>query len=542
MKSKRYLSSPAGEPAGPGISPAIPARQETFVNQHSRRVLVAAAALGFALLVGFGMAVAQQPRPGGILTVADPLGPPVLDPHKDGSYQSSGMVLTLMYEGLLTRNEKGELQPHLAESWKAVNATLYEFRLRRGVTFQNGREMDSSDVKFSFERELDPKTGSPFRAIWSAIDRIETPDKWTVRFHLQYPSAPFLNYLAGPYGHQIVPREAVEKNGDLNQVAVGTGPFQLVEYVPDSHLKFEKYKGYWKKGQPYLDGVMIRIIKDESARIAAIRAGAVDVTYVTAVNAPALKQDKNLVLLEGDNVFYGMTLAQFIPNDSKTPFSDKRVRQAMSLAIERKELVESVIFGAGVVSGPIPPGMGPFALKPSYTVDLDRAKQLLREAGHPNGFKATVKASPQYPLDVADCQIIKSNLQRIGIELDIQLVEWGQFLKEWLGGNYDTICLTSGPLADPDAFTYDYFHSKSPRNRAKFFTGELDELVTQARMATEPAKRRELLLEVQKQALDLAPVIYLYSGNGFEVHRPAVKGYRPSRLSRYGFSATWLER
>lgn len=498
--------------------------------------------LSVALLSAGGAARAQAPRSGGTLTVADPVGPPVLDPHKDGSYQSSGMVLTLLYEGLLSRDDKGELQPQLAEAWKALSPTLYEFKIRHGVTFHNGREMDASDVKYSFERELDPKTGSPFRAIWSAVDRVEAPGKWTVRFHLKSPNAPFLNYLAGPYGHQIVAREAVEKNGDLNQVAVGTGPFKLVEYVPDSHLKLERHAGYWKKGQPYLDGVTIRIIKDESARLSAIRAGAVDVTYITAANAPAVKQDKSLTLLEGDNVFYGMTLAQFIPNDSKDPFNDKRVRQAMSLAIDRKEMVDSVIFGAGVVSGPIPPGMGPFALKPNYTVDLDRAKQLLREAGHPNGFRATVKASPQYPLDVADCQIIKNDLKRIGIELDIQLVEWGQFLKEWLGGNYDTICLTSGPLADPDGFTYDYFHSKSPRNRAKFFTGELDDIVTQARMATDPAKRRELLVEVQKRILDLAPVIYLYSANGFEVHRSSVKGYRPSRLSRAGFGTTWLEK
>ncbi len=509
------------------------------MTPHRLRVT---AALVLTLLAAFGIALAQQPRPGGVLNVADPVGPPVLDPHKDGSYQSSGMVLSILYEGLLTRSEQGELQPNLAESWKIVSPTLYEFKIRRGVTFHNGREMDASDVKYSFERELDPKTGSPFRAIWSAVDKIETPDKWTVRFQLKQPNAPFLNYLAGPYGHQVVAKEVVEKSGDLNQVAAGTGPFRLVEYVPDSHLKLEKHKGYWRKGQPYLDGINIRIIKDESARLSAIRAGAVDITYVTAVNAPALKQDKNVVLLEGNNVFYGMTLAQFIPNDSKAPFNDKRVRQAMSLAIDRKEILDSVVFGSGVISGPIPPGMGPFAVAPTYPVDLERAKQLLREAGHPNGFKATVKAAPQYPLDVADCQIIKSHLQRIGIELDIQLVEWGQFLKEWLGGNYDTICLTSGPLADPDGFTYDYFHSKSPRNRAKFFTGELDDAVTQARMATDPAKRRELLVDVQKRILDLAPVLYLYSGNGFEVHRPAVKGYRPSRLSRHGFSTTWLER
>jgi peptide/nickel transport system substrate-binding protein len=316
----------------------------------------------------------------------------------------------------------------------------------------------------------------------------------------------------------------------------------LIERVPDSHVKLEKHKNYWKKGLPYLETINLRIIKDESARLSAIRAGAVDITYITAVNAPAVKQDRNLILLEGDNVFFGMTLAQFIPNTSKSPFTDKRVRQAMSLAIDRREILDSVLFGTGVVAGPIPPGMQPWAVPVAYARDLDRAKRLLREAGYPDGFKATAKVSPSYPLDVANCQVIKNHLKPIGIEIDIQLVEWGQFLKEWLGGNYDTVCLTSGPLADPDGFTYDYFHSKSPRNRSKFFTGELDDLVAQARMATDPGKRAELLAEVQRRVLDISPVIYLYSGNGFEVHRPPVKGYAPNRLSRYGFASTWLEK
>ena len=160
-------------------------------------------------------------------------------------------------------------------------------------------------------------------------------------------------------------KEAFEQHTDLNQVAVGTGPFKLVEYVPDSHLKFERHAGYWKKGMPYLDGLNVRIVKDESARLAAARAGAADITYVTAVNAPAVKADRNLSLVEGDNVFYGMTLAQFIPNTSKAPFSDLRVRQAMNLAIDRKEMVDTVVFGSGVVAGPIPPGMGPCAISPT---------------------------------------------------------------------------------------------------------------------------------------------------------------------------------
>jgi ABC-type transport system substrate-binding protein len=119
--------------------------------------------------------------------------------------------------------------------------------------------------------------------------------------------------------------------------------------------------------------------------------------YVTAVNAPAVKQDRNLALLEGDNVYFGMTLAQYVPNASKAPFNDKRVRQAINLVIDRDELLNSVIFGLGTIAGPIPPAMKPWAIPVSYTVDVERAKQLMREAGYPNGFKTTAKASPLYP-------------------------------------------------------------------------------------------------------------------------------------------------
>jgi len=157
-----------------------------------------------------------------------------------------------------------------------VSPTVHEFKIRRGVTFHNGREMDASDVKYSFERVIEPKTGSPFRAIWSVIDKVETPDKWTARFTLKYPSAPFLNYLAGPYGHQIVAKEAVEKHGDLNQVAVGTGPFKLKEWRRGEFVEYVKNPDYFVKGRPYLDGLKYVIISERGTRTAALQAGRLD--------------------------------------------------------------------------------------------------------------------------------------------------------------------------------------------------------------------------------------------------------------------------
>lgn len=490
-------------------------------------------------------AYAADPKYGGTLTIADIHSPALLDPHKDGSYQSSVMTLPVIYECLLnidpTQDDK--LIPGLASSWEVKNPTEFVFTLRKGVKFHNGREMVAEDVKYSFERVKDPKTGCPFRSYLEPIQEMEIIDPYKIRIVLKSPYAPFLRYMAGNYGTFIVPKEEVEKNGDLNKVAVGTGPFKMVEYVPGSHMKLIKNNDYWKKGLPYLDGIVFRYIKDESARIAAMRTKSVDITYISHANSPMMKKEKGIKVISDFKAYYGATLGQFLPNCSRKPFTDKRVRMAMSLVVDRQQILDTVLFGDGEIAGPISMVYKEFALRPNYKLDIPQAKKLLAEAGYPNGFETTIMAPPEYPDNVAYAQIIKQNLKQIGIEAKINTIEWGVFLKEWLGGNYDTAVLTSGPLADPDAFMYDYFHSKSPRNRTKFLTGELDDLVTQQRETVDVEKRKKLLYDIQKKILDdIVPNIYLYSEYGLELHQDYIKGYKSSNLTRYYFSEAWRDK
>lgn len=493
----------------------------------------------------FSFGSEAKPKYGGKLTIADPMSPPLLDPNKDGSYHSSRMTLSIIYEALLRIDpaQGNKLVPGLATSWETKSPIEYIFTLRKGVKFHNGRELIADDVKYSFERGKNPKTGSPFRAYLQPIKDIQILGPYKVRILLKKPYVPFLTYLAGGYNTYIVPKEEVEKHGDLNKVAVGTGPFKMVEYVPGSHMRLAKNKDYWRKGLPYLDEIILRVIKDESARIASVRTNAASITYISFSNVDRVKKVKGVELITGSDAYMGSTLAQFLPNCSRKPFTDKRVRQAMSLVIDRKQIIDTVLFGQGEVAGPIPPVFKKFALPVDYKIDISKAKRLMAEAGYANGFETTILAPHQYPDFVAYAQIIKENLKKIDIDAKINVVEWGVFLKEWKAGNYDTAALASGYKPDPDSFTYEYWHSKSPRNRTKFFTGELDQIVEEQREAVNLEKRKELLYEIQRKLLyDYCPNIYLYSGYGVEVFRDYVKGYKPSCQTRYYLCETWLDK
>ena len=198
-------------------------------------------------------AAAQTPKRGGTLVVAADVSPPGLDPQKSAAAHS-WMISEHVYSNLLRRDPKMNIVGDLAESWQVVNDTTFVFKLRKGVVWHHGRDLVADDVKYSFERMLDEKTASPWRSNWSIIDRIEAPDRSTVRFVIKRPFAPFFSYLATPHYAAIVPRDIVEKNGDLQKTASGTGPFVLERFVPDNTVVLKRNPSYYEPGLPYLDG------------------------------------------------------------------------------------------------------------------------------------------------------------------------------------------------------------------------------------------------------------------------------------------------
>ena len=476
---------------------------------------------------------------GGTLVVAHQSDPAEgLDPHKTIGFPSH-RAFELVYTSLVRYNKALEIEPDLATEWDQPDSATWVFTLREGVLFHNGREFTADDVKYSFERVVDPDVGSPYASVYEPIESIDVVDTYTVRINLKHPYPGLLDNIAMLRGSAIVPREVVEENGDLSLVAVGTGAFKLSSYVPDEEITFVRNDDFYRDGLPYLDGIVYQIITDETSRLAAIRSGAVDFAALGPDTAVRL-ENSELNVIEIKN----FELPQFMMNASRPPFDDPRVREAIQLAIDRNALLNGVVSGQGVLSGPIPTGHA-YSLSVEelpYEVDLDRARALLAEAGYPDGFSTNILTGSLRP-EWADFAIImQSNLAQIGIDTDITILEWGVFLqKAFSERDYDTRIVTA-TIQEPSQYTYDYFHSESPRNRAEFYTGELDELAELTRTASSQEERAAAFEEIQKALLKDGPIVYAYTPFEYVALQPYVNGFDPiASWRRHALETTWLD-
>ncbi len=504
---------------------------------------VAVVAASFSLAtVEAGAAAA--PKRGGTLVIAHDYGDPAegLDPHTTIGWPSH-LAFELMYTTLVRYNDRLVLEPDLATDWEVTpDSRVYTFDLRKGVKFHNGREMTAEDVKYSFERVLDPKTKAPYRTLYELIEKIEVLGPYRIRFTFKEPFAPFLDNVGLLRASAIVPKEAVEANNGLNRVAVGTGPFKLKEYVKDSHIILVRNPDYYEPGLPYLDQIEMRFTVDEARRLATIRSDRAHMTILGG-DSVALLQGTKLQIVRSQN----MAQTQLNLNSSRKPFDNVRVRQAVSLALDRQAIIDAALGGNGLLTGPIPTGYGKLAIPveqlPYRKPDMGRAKALLKEAGYPDGLKVTLRTASGMPWkwDLV-APIVKDQLAAAGIDVTIEMSEWGSFLRRAFTEKDYEMRLITATFQEASQYIYDYFHSKSSRNRAEFRTGELDELAARTRVETNPGRREALFREVQQKVLDLSPVIYLYTGYEFFVMSPGVKGYRPiPNGSRTPLRETWLE-
>ena len=352
----------------------------------SRRGFLSTLSLGAGagLLHRPAIVFAQAPRRGGRLVIGADVNPVGLDPALTTAFASVA-IYEQMYMSLGTLEYRtNRVVPDLAQSWRSVDPRTYEFKLRPGVRFHSGREVTADDVKYTVERLLDPKVAVPLRSYLGPVDHVQAADKYTVRIAMKEVYAPLVSVLADRRPCAIVDREVVEKHGSLANWDGGSGPFKLVEYTPDVRVVLERHADYWEKDKPYLDQVEFRIIPDESSRLAAIRAGDVDMTVLKdPKNARLLRNDKGIVL--NDVPSFWRSASPF--NLARPPLNDVRVRQAISYAIDRQEIINTVLFGEGVVTGPLPPGEAEWAIPvnrenfPTYYPDLAKSRALLKEAG-----------------------------------------------------------------------------------------------------------------------------------------------------------------
>ncbi|MDI3339952.1 MAG: ABC transporter substrate-binding protein [Sphaerobacter sp.] len=486
----------------------------------------------------------EQVKRGGRLTFALDTAPVGLDPHLTTAF-SSQMFYEHIYDSLFQFTPDLQVVPALAESFEVIDEKTYEFKIRQGVKFHDGSPLTVEDVKFSFERMLDPNAKST-RSVWfSAIDGLEAKDESTLVVHLKQPFAPLVGFMAMP-GAAIVSKSFTEKNNnDLTAVANGTGPFVFKEYITNQQGTLVKFADHWRENVPIVDELIIQITTDEASRMAALRAQQVDMTRLFD------KTNADLLAGEGYQLYKGLCTSYtttFI-NCRKPPFNDPRVRQALSYAIDRKQFLDTAAFGEGEIAGPIPPADRNWALPTSeyatYKQDVEKAKQLLAEAGYANGFTVRLTVSPQYQFDVTNAQVLQSQLKPLGINVEIQQVEWGNLLNTInKTRDFELLNIIYTHQPDPDGYTYNYFHSKSLSNHSGLEDARLDELLDRGRSETDPAERKKIYAEVQKLVADeLVPVLFYYSYYQYLPAQTYVKGYKaiPS-LSRIYLRETWLDK
>jgi peptide/nickel transport system substrate-binding protein len=531
-------------------------------------------ALGIVLVglltvaVGAPDAFGQTPKRGGVLRMAEREAPS-LDPHLSVSFLTHTQM-SLVYSHLVRfpygpeqkHSSDFSIVPDLAEKWQYKTPTELVFTLRKGVKFHNkppvnGREVTADDVKYSLERFM-AKSG--FKSRFDHVQAIEVVDRHTVRVTLKEPFAPFLNHLANPSYAVILPKEAEDKFKDFNHpdAVIGTGPFVLKSYERGVRLVFERNPDYFMKGLPYLDGVVYEITPDAAARLSLLRAGKVELGHLWGWVAPeegkSLKKTNPEMVITpteviGQGVIYMRT--------DQPPFSDIRVRRAMSLAIDRKAWNDALFFGEACIdSGPVPCAMKEWKLdadkidagRAKYLTGYDpaEAKRLLAEAGFPRGLATPMFHWPGYTTPWRSYyELAADNLGKIGLNVELKPEEYGKYISTTYLGKYEKMAM--GPLTpftEVDDFLYGGFFPEQSNNRSHVADPVLNKMLLAQRRELDPAKRREIIHGIQRHLADKAYYIYLPNWPWYVSHPPYVKGLKYHDGFGIGIrlAYTWLDK
>ncbi|WP_420828373.1 ABC transporter substrate-binding protein [Devosia salina] len=487
------------------------------------------------------VAPASAQTPPNVLVVGQIAEPASLDPHVSTAANDFRIAMNI-YDGLV-RNKQGtlEIEPALATDWTISDDGLeYTFNLREGVTFHDGSPFNAEAVKFNFDRMLDENhpfadTGPfPLAFFFSSVENVEVVDDLTVKFTLNEPFAPFMSNLASATG-LIVSPAAVEKYGaDYGRHPVGTGPFKFEEWQSNTSVVTSRNDDYWD-GAPSLEAVIYRPITDANTRVAEMLSGGIDVLLETPPdNVAQFRDDANFEVVEavGPHVWYVML------NAKEGPFADVRVRQAVNYAVNKESLVNDVLQGTAEVSaGPIPPAFN-WAYNEDvdpYPYDPEMAKKLLAEAGAEGAsltFYVTEGGSGMLdpvPMGTA----IQADLAAVGLDVEIETYEWNTFLSEvnpGLEGKAD-MAEMAWMTSDPDTLPFLTLRTAAwPEdggfNSSYYSNPEVDDLLDQARVSTDPDERADLYKQVQEIAHEDAPWLFVANWKQNAVVTDAVEDFQ----------------
>jgi peptide/nickel transport system substrate-binding protein len=457
----------------------------------------------------------------GIVDVSQQAG---LDPAQART-QSQWVVGDLIFETLVETTPEGDIVPGLAHTWQISDDGLqYTFQLQPGVRFHNGREMTAEDVKYSIERVADPATASPRLNNYSSLASVEAPDDLTVVINLSEPFSPLLATLAHVTA-AIIPQEEVAK-GNFGDNPVGTGAFKVTEWVRDERWVLDAHDEYWQPGLPYLEQIILTFNGDDSARTAALRSGDVDLLLQVPVQfVDSLQNDPTKLIYGADQM--GLSWQHLALNTQRPPFDDVRVRQAIFQAVNRQELAT---IGKGQYSEArsasfLPSWHWAANNEEIWPQDIDQAQALLQEAGYENGFSMTVYVVSGFDFQTRTAEAIQQQLRPLGIEVSIQIADFGVIANAAGSGDYDGIILVFSPVFDPDDRVQQTFVSGAGLNWPNYSDPRIDELAAQARVAIDMGERGRLYREMQQLIFESGGWVSLYMYNNFDGLQSYVRDY-----------------
>lgn len=497
--------------------------------------------IGICLLLLLVAAVPGYAQDSNTLVMARAADTTGLDPHTQTAF-ASFRLLELIYEPLVTLDAELNVVPALAESWEfSDDATTLTFHLRDGVTFHDGSEMNADDVKASFERILNEETGAAARANYLSIASIDTPDPLTVVFNLSEPDVPLLSAMATTNA-AIASADDIA-HGSIATEANGTGPFVLENWTPEETTTLSANENWWGDG-PYVDGIEIRIIPDETSILAALRAGTIDFALLNdPLAAVLLNDDPTVVLNRAPAIAYHVLQL----NARREPLDILEVRQAISCAIDRQEVIDTAALGEGEVTGPltIPAFRLPLDEFFCYEKDLDMARDLMAQAGMEDGFTLhVIAANVEPPTALGEAQSIQAQLAEINIAVEIESLELSVYVDRWLAADFDAAIALNGGRPDPYTMYVRYWTKDGNLNTvAGYIDDTLDELMAEGRAETDPEARFEIFAQFQKHLVEMAPWVWLYVSPEYTAQQPYVTGFVPNPTdSLYSLSQVKLER
>lgn len=482
--------------------------------------LLGGMALGGGLAPAWG-AAAETPRRGGTLIWGHSETTQNLDIAQTGT-ASTLRLLQNVHDSIVSVDYSFKVIPNVAERFDVSQDLLtYTFHLRPGVKFHNGAPVTSADVKYSFERVKDPKTGAVNYDVFNAVKSIETPDAMTVIVQMGEVFAPFLARLAEIGAGAVIPKDSGPIQG---KQPIGCGPFKFLSRQFGNKAELARFDDYWQ-GPPYLDGVLEYEVTEPTVRLTGLQTGQYHlINDIPLDKISQVKKDPKLRVHSWFPLSWGFV--NF--NHAVPPFNDPRVRKALDLMIDKDALLQGALWGNGVVTAsPSFPSSASYdpALKPRKQ-DFEGAKALLKEAGiEPERFAFTFKVTTNYPWHVQSAEIMQAWFTQAGLKVGIKQLTWADWLSQcWVHRDFQVTMVNFFTLWEPDFLYFSIWNSKGAFNFRNIKDPMIDEWTLAARRSTDAAQRTALYKKVQARIQDQTHDVILWFRDGTLAAQPKVGG------------------